>query len=387
MTDGWTSAMFTSNKFQTSKLSPRKPGDSGQGAQKEVRRKPISPRKALLVSVIVPCRNEENFIGQCLDSILRNDFPHEHLEILAVDGMSDDNTRDIIEDYAARHKFIKLYDNPQKIVPSALNIGINRARGEIVMRMDAHNIYPEDYISKCVEYLNEYSADNVGGIWITLPGSDSAVAKAIALAVAHPFAAGNAYYRIGSKQPRYVDTVPFGCYRREIFERIGMFDEELIRNQDDEFNLRLIRNGGRILLAPDIISCYFARSSLRKLWKMYFQYGYFKPLVAKKIGGILTLRQLVPAAFVMSLVLLPLLSLLATPFLHAFVVMVAIYLLANLFCSSRIALKSGFRHVILPLVFSTIHTAYGCGYLKGIADFILLGNIRKKNLTDISLTR
>jgi len=166
-----------------------------------------------------------------------------------------------------------------------------------------------------------------------------------------------------------------------------LFDEELIRNQDDEFNLRLIKNGGRILLAPDIVSYYYARDSLNKLWKMYFQYGYFKPLVAKKIGKILTLRQLVPAIFVATLIFSLLMSFFMRPFLYFFAATFVIYLFVNLIFSFQIVYKNGIRYGILPLVFGTIHFAYGFGYLKGIADFLLLKKFRKQSMNDISLTR
>lgn len=236
----------------------------------------------LKVSIIIPCRNEEKFIGKCLDSIIAQDYPIDNLEVLVVDGMSEDNTRKIVKNYIQKYSFVKLLENPQKIVPTALNIGIKNAKGDIFIIMGAHSIYEKDYIFKCVKYLHAYDVDNVGGIGITLPGDNTIIAKSIALALSHPFGVGNAYFRIGSKEPRYVDTVPFGCYKREVFDRIGLFDEDLVRNQDDEFNLRLIKNGGKILLGPDIISYYYARDSIHKLWKMYFQYGYFKPSVAKK---------------------------------------------------------------------------------------------------------
>jgi len=171
------------------------------------------------VSVIIPCRNEEKFVGKCLDSIIQNEYPKDSIEVLVVDGLSDDRTREIVRHYSLRYPFIKLFDNAKKIVPSSLNIGIREASGEIIIRMDAHNEYEKDYIKKCVYYLEKYNADNVGGIWITRPGKETTVAGSIALALSHAFGVGNAYYRIGSKEPRYVDTVPFGCYKREILIR------------------------------------------------------------------------------------------------------------------------------------------------------------------------
>ena len=312
----------------------------------------------------------------------------EEMEILVVDGMSDDGTRDIVKHYAEQYPFIRLFDNQKKIVPTALNIGINNSRGVIIVRMDAHNIYEKDYISQCVKYLMESEADNVGGVWITLPGAGTSTAHAIALALAHPFGIGNASYRIGAKEPKYVDTVPFGCYKKEVFQKIGLFDEDLVRNQDDEFNLRLIKNGGKILLVPDIVSYYYARDSISKLFRMYFQYGYFKPLVAKKVGGVLTWRQLIPCLFVGSLIASSALSVVFKPFLWVFLLILSIYLAANLAFSFQISMKKGLKYLpVLPVVFSTIHVSYGTGYLKGIWDFIILKKNRKKKIQDLPMTR
>ena len=215
-----------------------------------------------MVSIIIPCRDERRFIEKCLLSIIANDYPKESLQVLVVDGMSEDGTREILNQFSGKYPFIKMLDNPKKIVPVALNIGIKQARGNVIIRMDAHNVYGKDYISKCVKYLRKYNIDNVGGICITLPGRNTLLAQSIALALSHPFGVGNAHFRIGLKGPKYVDTVPFGCYKREVFEKIGLFDEDLVRNQDDELNVRLQRNGGKILLVPEIVSYYYARDSL-----------------------------------------------------------------------------------------------------------------------------
>ncbi len=336
----------------------------------------------------MPCRNEEKFIGKCLDSIIANDYPKDKLEILVSDGMSTDRTREIVRSFSEKYPFISLIENPKKIVPTALNLAIKNTKGEIIIRMDAHNIYGKDYISLCVKHMQENDVDNVGGIWITLPGKNTNIANAIAIGISHPFGVGNAYYRIDSKEPRFVDTVPFGCYKRDIFDRIGFFDEELIRNQDDEFNLRIIKSGGKILLVPDIVSHYYARDSLSKLWKMFFQYGHYKPLVARKIGSILTIRQLMPAIFVGSLISSGILSLLMNQFLWLFFSIVTVYLLANLTFSFSIALKKGMKYFFtLPLIFSTIHFSYGTGYFKGFVDFFLFKKQTKKKIEDIPLTR
>lgn len=340
------------------------------------------------VSIIIPCRNEEKSIGKCLDSVIANDYTKEKLEVIVVDGMSEDKTKEIVNKSAERFPFIKLLSNSKKIVPTAMNIGIKNARGQIIIRMDAHNVYKEDYISKCIKYLQEYNVDNVGGIWVTLPGADTLIAHSIALALSHPFGVGNAYFRIGSVEPKYVDTVPFGCYRREVFDKIGFFDEDLVRNQDDEFNLRLIKSGGKILLVPDIVSYYYARDSLLKLWKMYFQYGYFKPLAAQKVGAILTWRQLIPTFFVSSLIISGVLSLFFKPFLLVSLFIIFSYLIAIVSFSFSIAFKKGFKYLFtFPIVFATLHFSYGWGYLKGIWDFIVLKRHKRKKVEDVPLTR
>jgi len=204
------------------------------------------------VTVIVPCRNERRYIAACLDSILATAYPADRLEVLVVDGASDDGTRDAVRAYAAREPRVRLLDNPRRSAPAALNLGIRAARGEIIARMDAHVVYPPHYLPVLVEALLETGADNVGCPIVTLPADESATARAIACALSHPFGVGNSRFRIGSAVRREVDTVPFGCFRRDVFDRVGLFDEELIRNQDDEFNFRLIRSGGRVLLVPDV---------------------------------------------------------------------------------------------------------------------------------------
>jgi glycosyltransferase involved in cell wall biosynthesis len=341
-----------------------------------------------LVSIIIPCRNEAKFFGKCLESVLANDFLKDKLEILIIDGMSEDKTREIINQYAETYTCIRVLENPKKVVPTALNIGIKNAVGQIIIRMDAHNIYSKDYISKCVQYLKKYNVDNVGGIWVTLPGADTVVAQSIALALSHPFGVGNAHYRVGLKEPKLVDTVPFGCYRKDVFERIGLFDEDLVRNQDDEFNMRLIKNGGKILLVPEIISYYYARDTLSKLSRMLFQYGYFKPLVVKKVGSVLTWRQLIPSLFITSLIISGILSLMAKYFLVVFLLILLSYLFTNILFSLLITLNKGVKYLFfLPVVFTTMHCSYGIGYLKGVIDFILLRKHRSDAKHDIKITR
>jgi glycosyltransferase involved in cell wall biosynthesis len=329
------------------------------------------------VSVIIPCRDEEKFIAQCLESVMANDYPKDRLEVLVIDGISEDGTRAIVEGYVKCYSFVRLFENPKKIAPTALNIGIAHAKGEIIMRMDAHNIYPTNYISGLVAWLEKRGADNVGGIWKIRPANDSPIAKAIAIGLSHPFGVGNAYYRIGLPEPRWVDTVPFGCYWRKVFDRLGLFDEELVRNQDDEFNHRLIKSGGRILLVPEVFSYYYARDSLRKLWNMYYQYGYFKPLVALKVGKVMTVRQLIPALFVLGLLGSTALAVWSWSGGLILLALVIAYTAAALSCSAVVAFTRGVMCALgLSLVFPTLHLSYGLGFLKGILDFVILRPFR-----------
>ena len=210
-----------------------------------------------LVSIIIPCRNEEKFIARCLNSVLGQDYPKDKIEILTVDGRSDDGTKQMIKKYIQQYPFIKLLDNPKRVTPAAFNIGIKNSYGELIIIMGAHSIYEKNYISKCVEHLKKYHADNVGGIWKIMPAKNTLINKAIVFASGSAFGAGNAYYRKGySKGVKWVDTVFGGCYKKEVFEKIGLFNENLKRNQDLEFNLRLRKAGGKILLCPDIIIYY-----------------------------------------------------------------------------------------------------------------------------------
>ena len=344
--------------------------------------------KRIFISIIIPCRNEEKFIGKCLDSILMQDYPHSSLEILVADGMSTDKTRDILMDYSSKYSFIRWVENPKKLASAALNIMIPQVNGEVIIRMDAHNEYAKDYISKCVRYLYEYQADNVGGVWITLPGAETTIAKVIALVLSSSFGVGDALFHIGVKEPTYVDTVPFGCYRREVFDKVGLFDEEAGRNEDDDFNSRLIKQGGKILLVPDIVSYYHARETYGKLWRTYFQYGYFKPLTVLKLRSVFTLRQLIPGILVGSLIVLCAASLFNKYIFLLFLIEFSVYIAANFIASFLTAAKN--RMVLLPylmIAFAVLHLSYGVGYLKGILDFMVFKKHLRGKIKDMPITR
>ena len=340
-----------------------------------IEREPDSPAEAASrparVTVIVPCRNEEGYIGPCLDSILATTHPASALEVLVVDGGSTDATRAAVGDYARRYPTVRLLDNPRGIVPAALNQGIRAATGDVIVRMDAHVVYPPDYIPRLVAALEASGADNVGATIRTLPARPGPVARAVATALAHPFGVGNSHFRIGTQEPRWVDTVPFGCYRREVFSRIGLFDEALIRNQDDEFNHRLLRRGGRILLVPEVSAYYYARPSFSTLARMYYQYGRFKPLVAKKVGRVMTWRQLVPPVFVLALIGLAALAPFWRTAAALWGLVAASYGLAVLIAALPVALAQGVRSgLALGAAFPLLHVSYGAGFLVGLGDLL-----------------
>jgi glycosyltransferase involved in cell wall biosynthesis len=333
---------------------------------------PSLPHGLPLVSVILPCRNEEEYIGRCLESILASEYPRDRLQMLVPHGASTDSTGEVLRRYAAAHPSIVVLDNPQGSTPTALNLGIRAATGDIVIRMDAHVLYPPDYIPRLVAGLMDSGADNVGGVLQTLPAENTPIARAIALGISHPLGVGNSHFRIGTRERREVDTVPFGCYRREVFERIGLFDEELVRNQDDEFNFRLITRGGRILLLPEVSCRYFARRSLAQLSRMYYQYGYFKPLVARKVRRVMTVRQLVPALLVSTLVASALLSLWLPAAGVMLVIVASTYAFLVLGCAAVACRTHGLRcGAALVAVFPTLHLSYGVGFIRGIRDHLL----------------
>ena len=319
------------------------------------------------VSVIIPTRNEENFIIETLNSILNQDYPLSQMEIIVADGESDDATASLVNSYVQKYENVRLINNPERVVPFALNYAIKEAVGELIIRMDSHSIYPENYVSTLVKSSFSLRADNVGARVVTLPANGGVLAESIAAAISHPMGVGNSSFRLEGNTAQEVDTVPFGCFRREVFDRIGYFDTDLIRNQDDEFNGRIIKNGGKIFLVPDLEIKYYARGTISKMMKMFFHYGLFKPLVNKKLGSAATLRQFVPPLFVLFLFTVLLLPFLGIYFQIMWALGLFLYLSLDVVVSISIALKKSRMPMllVLPILFPLIHMAYGYGYLKG----------------------
>ena len=319
-----------------------------------------------MLSVIVPIYQEEKYIAKCIDSMLNQDYPKDDLEIILVDGMSKDRTREIVATYTAKYPFIRLIDNPERIAPCAMNRGIKEAKGDVIMRLDAHVYYPKDYFSLLVEKLNELTgAENVGALCNTLPVNDSLTAQSIAAVLSSSFGMGNSHFRIGADKEMEVDTVPFGCFHRSIFDKVGLYDEELVRNQDDELNARVIKAGGKIYLIPQLVCEYYARDTAKKVYKMFYQYGVFKPLVNKKLGSPATVRQFFPLLFVMGLLVGPVVCLFLPVLWWAYFAVVMLWFVLATYFSLKDS-KCLKRIVIQNWIYFVVHFGYGWGYIVGI---------------------
>ena len=321
-----------------------------------------------IVSVIIPCRNEREFIGECLDSIIANDYPNDKLEVLVVDGMSEDGSRQIVQEYTQRHLFIKLLDNPKRIIPAAFNTGIGHSTGEVIIITSGHSTYNNDYITACVKSLGEYGADNVGGVLTNVPGVDTAIAKSIALSLSHPFGAGNSYVRTGSPKPRWADTAGFGCYKREVFDRIGLYNEDLTRSSDMDLNVRLRAAGGKILLVPDIVAHYRTDPTLRAFFKHNFVDGLWAVYPLKFGSRTFYWRHLGPLTFLLSLAGSLVASLLFAALWWLLLGIVGAYVLVNTTSTIQIAVREKrLRYLAtVPPAFVTRHVAYGLGSIYGL---------------------
>jgi glycosyltransferase involved in cell wall biosynthesis len=325
---------------------------------------------APLVSIVIPCRNEARYIERCIRGVLAFELPGAQFEVIVADGMSDDGTREILARLAEEDPRVRVLDNPARTTPCALNVGIRAARGEIVARVDGHMEYAPDYLRQCLLVMEETGADNVGGPSHTL--AYTFMQRAIAAAYHSRFAVGNSRFHQRTYEGP-ADTVPYGCYRRQRLLELGLFDEELVRNQDDELNFRLLRAGGRIWQSPRIQSWYTPRDSLVSLLRQHWQYGYWKVRVIQKHGRPASLRHLVPGSFVAALLVLGL----AAPFSHfarfALVALVALYAAALAAAACITAARAGWALLpLLPLVFACYHLGYGLGFLAGVWDFIVL---------------
>lgn len=332
-----------------------------------------------MISIVIPCLNELDFIDQTLNSLIDQQDPGVSWEVIVVDGGSDDGTREILTKWAGDEDKIRWIENPQKTTPCALNLGIIDSKGDTIIILGAHSEVNADFLIRNAEALRAHPESGcVGGIVEQIHGTETS--RRIGTAMSTPFGVGDARFRTGGIAG-HVDTVAFGAYRRVVFDEIGLFDEALTRNQDDEFNFRLLQSGWRIWFDPRIRSRYFVRSSYSRLMRQYHQYGYWKVFVNRKHGTITTWRQIVPATFIVFLSLTLMTWGLevsgqwddAWSGLGASLFISALSFWLVIGSGSAIASAGSFRDVpgILK-AYALIHLGYGWGYLKGILDFIFL---------------
>jgi succinoglycan biosynthesis protein ExoA len=325
------------------------------------------------VSIVVPCRNEAKYIRKLLDSVIAQDLTGIDWELLIADGMSDDGTREILAEYHARLPQIRLIDNPGRAVSPGLNRAIADAKGDIILRMDAHTEYAPNYVKKCVEVLKSTGAANVGGP--ALARSEGYWGRAIATAYRSPFACGGARFHNPNFEG-FVDTVPYGCWWRHQLQEVGGFDERLVRNQDDELNLRISRQGGKIWQTPEIVSWYHPRSTLRALYRQYFQYGFWKVAVIQKHKLPASWRHMIPVLWVI-FHFASILTVAATELLgrrdlttlaaSLWFVGIAAYLGVSLLAAVKAAREDGWELLpALPVAFGVYHFSYGFGFLCGL---------------------
>lgn len=309
------------------------------------------------VTAIIPCRNEERHIAACLESIIANDYPKDRLEALVVDGLSDDNSRQVAQGYADRYEFIRVLDNPKQILAAAWNVGIREGKGDILISMNAHATIEPAFVSKCVRYLEEYGADCVGPVLATAPQDPTMIGNAIATAMSHPFGVGGSRFRVGITEPEWVDTVHCGACRREVFERVGVYNEELVRSQDIELHNRMRSQGVRILLVPDITISYFTRSDPKNFVRYGFINGFWVTFPFRFGTVVAGARHMTPMLFVSGIAALACLSFVWPAFAYVLGAVLAIYL--STACVSGVHAAIVGRRVsvafLLPLVCITYH--------------------------------
>lgn len=337
------------------------------------------------VTVIVPCRNERDYIERCVEALMNQDYPAHLYTAVVCDGMSNDGTREILEQLKSKYSNLVVLDNPARVTPIALNMGARYNDDEVKIILGAHSeVYP-DYVRANVEVLNEHPECNCCGGWFENVYSNEQAA-AIGLAMSSPFGVGNAHYRTSFTEG-YVDTAGFGAYRKEVFQKLGFFDEELVRNQDDELNYRITNAGMKIWLSHRIRCRYYVRGSFGKLSQQQFQYGYWKVYVNRKHKTITTWRQVIPAAFVAYLGSAVLFLLFTSISAWILLMPLMLYVIVAVVEAARLCTAAKKEMMQIPRViysFLVLHLSYGTGYLDGILSFIVMNKKptdRSKSIT------
>ena len=318
------------------------------------------------VSIIVPCYNEEATIRHLLNAVFAQTYPRAQMELIISDGMSTDRTREVVEAFQNEHADleIRVVNNTARAIPSALNQAIREGRGDVFVRLDAHSMPIPEYVERCVAAHEAGKGENIGGVWEIRPGADTAIAKAISFAAAHPLGVGDAMYRLNASAGA-VDTVPFGSFRRALIEKIGLFDETLLANEDYEFNTRVRESGGMVWLDPSIRSVYFSRSTLGSLSAQYWRYGFWKLKMLNRYPHTLRWRQALPPVFVSSLIFFIVLSLFFGLAKYALAAQLLLYFFVLGLAGLKLAVEKRNAFLIfgLPLAIATMHLSWGAGFL------------------------
>ncbi len=337
-----------------------------------------------LVSVIIPIRNEEKYLGKCLESIGRQTYPHELIEVLIVDGLSSDNSIPIARAFAETTKVrIRILENPKGNTPCGLNTGYKNAGGDVLIHFIGHAMMSEDFIEKEIEYLESTGADAVGGLIISACADEKTVPQGIGYALNSLFGLGGVTARTGNK-PRYIDNPSFAGYRRELFDKFGYIDERLTRNQDYEFNQRITAGGAKIFFSPEIKSLYFNRPTYASLWKEYFKAAKWRTFMIGRFVNAVRKRHLVPPLFIISILLLGVIGVFYAPALYILLGMLGIYSVVAVVSALGIAFKYGFKYVPAVLLsYLVIHFGYGLGFAWGIIYFWIFGKARRIHIAEI----
>lgn len=338
----------------------------------KMNQKSASGPKCVLISILIPTYNEEKFIEQCLQSVSNFILPPEiKIEVFIIDGCSEDSTPFLIKKFIANRPNYKLLINPKRFQSAALNMGIKNSKGQFIARLDAHTIYPNDYIQNCYAISESIGADNVGGLCTTLPGDDGLSAALVQALTTHKFGVGNSGFRVGATAG-YVDTVPFGFFKRSTFKKIGTFNELLIRTQDYEFNKRITSRGGAIYLDPNIKSSYFNQKSLRKFFSKQFRlqgpYNIYMWYVAPYTFN---LRHAATGTFVLFLfsgAIIPVFGVYTYLWVSVVFIYIALAMLSSI--QQAIRYKKSIMLLLLPPLFFTFHFCHGLGMWRGITKLI-----------------
>lgn len=326
-----------------------------------------------MVSIIIPCRNEEKSIGKCLDSLVAQDYPKDSMEIITVDGESTDNTKNILDDYSKKYQFIRVLENKNKYTPISMNIGILNAKGEIISKTDAHSTYGHDYVSKCIKYMHEYDADVVGGVtYVDQKKLVTKSARAVALSLTSFLGVGNSSFRRGGEKPVWADAVFGGFYKKSIFEKTGLFNEKLFRSQDMDMHMRIKKSGFKILLAPDVKINYYPKETIKGFFFHNINDGIWAVLPKKFGVGMLKLRHLLPLFFILCILILVIFSIFSKLFFSLLIIACILYMAALFYFSAVISIyeKDFSLFPYLFFAFCARHFGYGIGSLIGLVKLV-----------------